>query len=91
MNTSTKKYYNEILEGIEKEGLYKKERIITSPQSANIEVTGGQKVLNMCANNYLGLANHPEIMKVMISGDTDYLLYDLFAGPSKFINSSNKK
>ena len=63
MNTSTKKYYNEILEGIEKEGLYKKERIITSPQSANIEVTGGQKVLNMCANNYLGLANHPEIIK----------------------------
>jgi len=63
MNTSTKKYYNEILEGIEAEGLYKKERIITSPQSANIEVTGGQKVLNMCANNYLGLANHPEIIK----------------------------
>ncbi|MEJ2105319.1 MAG: glycine C-acetyltransferase [Ignavibacteriaceae bacterium] len=63
MNTSTKKYYIEILEGIEKEGLYKKERIITSPQSANIEVTGGQKVLNMCANNYLGLANHPDIIK----------------------------
>jgi glycine C-acetyltransferase len=63
MNTSTKKYYNEILERIEAEGLYKKERIITSPQSAKIEVTGGQKVLNMCANNYLGLANHPEIIK----------------------------
>jgi glycine C-acetyltransferase len=63
MNNSTKKYYNEILEGIEAEGLFKKERIITSPQSANIEVTGGQKVLNMCANNYLGLANHPEIIK----------------------------
>jgi glycine C-acetyltransferase len=63
MNTSTKKYYSKILEGIEKEGLYKKERIITSPQSAIIEVTGGQKVLNMCANNYLGLANHPEIIK----------------------------
>ena len=63
MNTSTKKYYSEILEGIEAEGLYKKERVIISPQSANIEVTGGQKVLNMCANNYLGLANHPEIIK----------------------------
>jgi glycine C-acetyltransferase len=62
MNTSTKKYYNEILEGIEAEGLYKKERIITSPQSANIEVSGGQKVLNMCANNYLGLSNNPEII-----------------------------
>ncbi|MCW9094665.1 MAG: glycine C-acetyltransferase [Ignavibacteriaceae bacterium] len=63
MKESTKKYYSEILSNIEKEGLYKKERIITSPQSANIEVTGGQKVLNMCANNYLGLANHPEIIK----------------------------
>ena len=63
MNNSIKTYYNKILEGIEAEGLYKKERIIISPQSANIEVTGGQKVLNMCANNYLGLANHPEIIK----------------------------
>ncbi len=63
MKTKTKLHYKEILNNIEKEGLYKKERIITSPQSANIEVTGGQKVLNMCANNYLGLANHPDIIK----------------------------
>jgi glycine C-acetyltransferase len=63
MNTTTKQYYANILTGIEKEGLYKKERIITSPQKANIEVTGGNKVLNMCANNYLGLSNHPEIIK----------------------------
>ncbi len=63
MNSDTKKYYSEILTGIENEGLYKKERVITSPQSANIEVTGGQKVLNMCANNYLGLANNPEIIE----------------------------
>jgi len=63
MNTTTKQYYEDILTGIEEEGLYKKERIITSPQKANIEVTGGQKVLNMCANNYLGLSNHPEIIK----------------------------
>jgi glycine C-acetyltransferase len=63
MNTTTKQYYNGILQSIEDEGLYKKERIITSPQSANIEVMGGQKVLNMCANNYLGLGNHPEIIK----------------------------
>jgi len=63
MNTITKQYYNDILHSIEEEGLYKKERIITSPQSANIEVMGGQKVLNMCANNYLGLGNHPEIIK----------------------------
>ena len=63
MTESTKKYYDDILTGIESEGLYKKERIITSPQSANIEVMGGMKVLNMCANNYLGLGNHPEIIK----------------------------
>jgi len=63
MNTDTKQYYNDILNSIEEEGLYKKERVITSPQSANIEVMGGQKVLNMCANNYLGLGNHPEIIK----------------------------
>ncbi len=63
MNTTTKQYYENILTGIEEEGLYKKERVIISPQSANIEVMGGQKVLNMCANNYLGLGNHPEIIK----------------------------
>jgi len=62
MDTTTKKYYKEILSNIESEGLFKKERIISSPQSANIEVTGGQKVLNMCANNYLGLSNNPEII-----------------------------
>jgi len=63
MTETTKQYYNGILQSIEDEGLYKNERVITSPQSANIEVMGGQKVLNMCANNYLGLGNHPEIIK----------------------------
>ncbi|RKY90315.1 MAG: glycine C-acetyltransferase [Ignavibacteriae bacterium] len=63
MNEATKQYYNDILQSIEDEGLYKKERIITSPQNAIIEVKGGQKVLNMCANNYLGLANNSEIIE----------------------------
>ncbi len=63
MNTATKQYYNEILTNIEKEGLYKKERIITTPQSAHIAVTTGQQVLNMCANNYLGLADNKEIIQ----------------------------
>lgn len=58
-----KSYLNEILNQIESEGLFKKERIITSPQRANIDVLGGKTVLNMCANNYLGLANNPEIIK----------------------------
>ena len=47
---------------IKSQGLYKSERIITSPQSAAIEITGGRRVLNLCANNYLGLANHPELI-----------------------------
>ena len=63
MNSETKQHYVKILAGIEKEGLYKKERIITTPQSAHIAVTTGQQVLNMCANNYLGLADNPEIIK----------------------------
>ena len=63
MTDTAKKHYTDILQSIEDEGLLKKERIIVSPQRANIEVKGGQKVLNMCANNYLGLANNPEIIK----------------------------
>jgi glycine C-acetyltransferase len=63
MNNATKLHYKEILSGIEKDGLFKKERIITTPQSAHIAITTGQQVLNMCANNYLGLADNPEIIK----------------------------
>jgi glycine C-acetyltransferase len=63
MTDTARKHYKDILQSIEDEGLFKKERVIISPQRANIEVTGGQKVLNMCANNYLGLANNPEIIK----------------------------
>jgi glycine C-acetyltransferase len=50
------------LEEIKSQGLYKTERIITSPQDARIEITGGRRVLNMCANNYLGLADHPALI-----------------------------
>lgn len=63
MNTKTKQHYTTILENIEKDGLYKKERIITSPQRANITVSTGDRVLNMCANNYLGLADNPGIIE----------------------------
>ncbi|MCZ7608939.1 MAG: glycine C-acetyltransferase [Ignavibacterium sp.] len=63
MNPYTKKYYSDILSNIQKEGLYKKERIITTPQSAHIKVITGQQVLNMCANNYLGLADNKEIIQ----------------------------
>jgi len=50
------------LDEIKSQGLYKTERIITSPQDAKIEITGGKRVLNMCANNYLGLADHPALI-----------------------------
>ena len=53
------------LEELESQGLYKEERVITSPQSAEIRVTtpGSREVINFCANNYLGLSNHPEIVE----------------------------
>ncbi|MEY2481831.1 MAG: glycine C-acetyltransferase [Verrucomicrobiota bacterium] len=47
---------------IRSQGLYKTERIITSPQDARIGISGGRRVLNMCANNYLGLAHHPALI-----------------------------
>lgn len=56
------------VEEIQESGLFKTERIITSPQRAMIDVKAGQSVLNMCANNYLGLANHPEIIEAAKAG-----------------------
>ncbi len=50
------------LKAIEEAGLYKKERIITSPQDATIRLADGQEVLNFCANNYLGLSSHPALI-----------------------------
>ncbi len=58
-----KSHITEELKQIKDSGLYKAERIITSPQQATITVRGGQKVLNLCANNYLGLADHPEVIR----------------------------
>lgn len=52
---------NELAE-IENAGLYKRERVITSPQGADIDVQGGQHVINFCANNYLGLSSHPKVI-----------------------------
>ena len=51
------------LENIQEAGLYKKERIITNPQGASIRVSTGQEVLNFCANNYLGLSSHPDVIQ----------------------------
>ena len=52
-----------MLEELKEQGLYKNERILTTPQGASIRVSTGQTVLNFCANNYLGLANNPEVIK----------------------------
>jgi len=51
------------IEAIKEAGLFKKERIITSAQAAEITIQGGQKVLNFCANNYLGLSSHPKVIE----------------------------
>ena len=53
---------NQWLDEIRQAGLYKNERVIATPQGARIAVKGGREVLNFCANNYLGLANHPQVI-----------------------------
>jgi len=63
MNHTFDNFLAEQLEGLQQQGLYKDERIITSQQSADIEVNHQDKVINFCANNYLGLANHPALIK----------------------------
>jgi glycine C-acetyltransferase len=58
-----KEHLQKELKEIEEAGLYKKERIITSPQGAVIKISTGEEVINFCANNYLGLSSHPEVVK----------------------------
>ena len=70
MNASA--IYEQELEEIRDAGLYKEERVITSQQDADIRVEPGKEVVNFCANNYLGLANHPEIMAAAKEGVDRY-------------------
>ncbi|MFC6632266.1 glycine C-acetyltransferase [Microbulbifer taiwanensis] len=60
------------LQQIEADGLYKRERIITSQQAAQIQVNNDTEVLNFCANNYLGLANHPDLIQAAKEGLDQY-------------------
>ena len=62
MSDSATHRYAQTLEAIRADGLFKSERIITSPQDSEIELEGGRKVLNFCANNYLGLADDPSVI-----------------------------
>lgn len=62
MYTEFQQYLENELQAIKDAGLFKEERIITSPQQADIRVKPGKEVLNFCANNYLGLANNPELI-----------------------------
>ena len=62
MNSTFTAHLKQTLSEIDSAGLYKRERVITTPQTAHIAVSSGQRVLNLCANNYLGLADHPELI-----------------------------
>ena len=62
MYGATKERLTRELEGIQEAGLHKKERVITTPQDTHVRVGGGGPLLNLCANNYLGLAEHPEVL-----------------------------
>lgn len=68
MYGSIKQELENTLATIREEGLYKSERIIITPQDAHIRVAEGEPVLNMCANNYLGLAEHPEVIAAAHAG-----------------------
>ncbi len=67
-----KKYFQDILDDIKQSGLWKEERIITTPQSACINTTKADGVLNFCANNYLGLSNNEELKKVAMESYEKY-------------------
>jgi len=58
-----KEHLEKELEEIKNDGLFKKERIITGPQDAVIKISTGQEVINFCANNYLGLSSHPDVIQ----------------------------
>ncbi len=63
MYGAIKEHLEKEIEEIKEAGLYKKERIITSPQDAVIKIASGEEVINFCANNYLGLSSHPEVIQ----------------------------
>ena len=77
------KIFKDTLDAIERDGLTKNEKIITSAQGAEVSLSDGRQVINMCANNYLGLANNPEVIaaarKATTSSATDSPPFALYA------------
>ena len=72
MHATATPTFQTILDQIHTSGLYKEERVLISPQEAEIEVEGGRRVINFCANNYLGLANHPDLIATAQEGIARY-------------------
>jgi glycine C-acetyltransferase len=72
MSNQATTIFQSILDEIRQSSLYKEERILSSPQDAEIEIQNGRKVLNFCANNYLGLANHPDVVAAAREGVDKY-------------------
>ena len=69
---SALKYFTETCRAIERDGLTKHEKVITSPQGAKVNLNDGRAVINMCANNYLGLANNPEVIAAAKASYDEY-------------------
>jgi glycine C-acetyltransferase len=63
MFTTTRAQLQTQLDEIRAAGLYKQERVLSTPQSAHVQVATGGETLNLCANNYLGLADHPALVE----------------------------
>ena len=81
------KYFKETCENIEKEGLTKNEKVITSPQGAKVSLNDGREVINMCANNYLGLANNKEVIDAV---KVSYSTYGYGLSSVRFICGTQK-
>jgi glycine C-acetyltransferase len=65
-NSELNKWIEEEITAIKTAGLFKKERIISSPLDVEIKLSDGQRLINFCANNYLGLSNHPDVKQAAI-------------------------
>lgn len=82
MDTNFLNYLDSQLEQLKENGLFKSERIISSPQNAHVTLKGNQDVLNFCSNNYLGLADHPD---VIAAADKSYEKYGFGLASVRFI------